>query len=460
MRFILTIFAISLFFSACQKQDDFTTDTSAKLSFSTDSILFDTVFTSIGSTTRRLKVFNPNKKAVKISQIKLAGGNTSPYQININGLPVNQANAVELAGNDSLYIFIKVNINPNNDALPFIVADSLLFETNGNQQKVQLAAYGQNANFLNGENINQNTTWHKPLPYVIYNSVFVNQNVQLTIAAGSKIYFHKGSKLIVAGSLSAEGSVKDSVIFSGDRFEPIYLDEPGQWGGLHFLSTSFNNQLNHAIIKNALIGIRVDGLSINNNPKLLLTNSTIKNIEVSGLAMFNTDVKAFNNLIFNCGQYLVYGVLGGVYDFKQNTFSALNLNFTRQTPAVYFTDFYTSNNSNQTALLEATLANNIIWGSLDEELVFEKKGIAEPDITLMNNLLKTKTPAFSANGNLINTDPLFINAIDEKYQLSTGSPAINKGTDLSSDAWFNPYLSTDRSGKARTFPSDLGCYEF
>ncbi len=458
--FLLFVVLIgSLLFSACNKDGIFTVDPSAKLSFSTDSILFDTLFTSIGSTTRRLKVFNPNKKAVHISQIKLGGGNTSSYQININGHPINQVNGIDLSGNDSLYVFVKVTINPTNANLPFVVADSILFQTNGNLQQVQLEAYGQNAVFVNEKMITQNTIWDKTLPYIIMNPIVVNENVKLTIKEGARVYFHKGAKLDVAGSLQVEGLKNDTVTFTSDRLERIYQDEPGQWNGIHFLNTSINNQLNFTLIKNALIGIQVDQLSTNNNPKLLLTNCIIKNMEVTALAMFSTNVTAFNNLIYNCGQFLIYGIGGGNYNFKQNTLAAININFARQTPAVYFADFSTQNNSTSTALLQIDLINNIIWGSLDEELAIDKKGALAIGLNLTNNLIKTNTSSFSGNGNIINENPLFLNSRNEDYMLSANSPCINKGADLTSDPYFNSYLIKDLKDNTRSFPSELGCYE-
>jgi hypothetical protein len=457
--FIYVVLLGTLLISACSKENVFTTDPSAKLYFSTDSILFDTLFTSVGSTTRRLKVFNPNKKSVHISEIKLGGGSSSSYQININGQAVNQVSGIDLAGNDSLYLFVKVNINPTNASSPFVVADSILFQTNGNLQKIQLAAYGQNAVFFHNKVINQDEIWDKTLPYVIMDSVTVNENVKLTIKEGTKIYFHKGSKLLVSGSLHVEGLKNDTVTFLSDRFERIYQEEPGQWNGIHLLQTSTDNQINFALIKNALIGIQVNSLAVNNNPKLLLTNCIIKNMEVAGIAMFNTEVKAFNNLFYNCGQFLTYGVGGGIYDFKQNTFAALNINFSRKTPAVYFADFLTKNNATETASLEVHLTNNIIWGSLDEELVFEKKGAVPLNINLTSNLIKTKTASFNNGGNIINEDPLFSNPRNEDYTLIQGSPCIDKGADLTADPYFNPFLMKDLKDKPRSFPSELGCYE-
>ncbi|MCK4638186.1 MAG: hypothetical protein KAT33_02080, partial [Bacteroidales bacterium] len=76
----IVIFLFFLIFSSCKKKDDFITDPSFKLDFSTDSIVFDTVFTTVGSITKQLKVYNNNKQNVKISSIQLAGGNSSNYR--------------------------------------------------------------------------------------------------------------------------------------------------------------------------------------------------------------------------------------------------------------------------------------------------------------------------------------------------------------------------------------------
>ncbi len=455
--YILLLFAIIL--ASCRKEEKINTDPNARLSFSTDTLLFDTVFTTVGSTTRKLKVYNNNKSALRIREIKLAGGNTSEFKININGLPVSSTNDLEISAKDSITIFVKVNINPNSANLPFIITDSLLFETNGNKQKVNLAAYGENANFIDAASLTGNVTWDKTLPYVIYNSALVEQNSILTIEHGARIFFHNDSKLYIAGTLKVNGTNADSITFSSDRREPLYRDEPGQWGGLHFLRSSKNNIVSNASIQNATIGIRVDSLSENANPKLILNNCIIKNMEVSALALYNADLKAFNNLIYNCGQFLVYAVLGGNYDFKQNTMAGFNFTFARQNPALYFSDTYTADNSSQSAALNLNLTNNIIWGNLDSELLLEKKGTLDFNPQIFNNLIKTTKSEFQINGNLINTDPRFVTPRNENYHLTDQSPALNKGLNLSTDS-YSIFLIKDMGGKVRIFPSELGCYEF
>jgi hypothetical protein len=455
-RFFCCFIALCLL-AACNKDEELTIDPNAKLSFSADSILFDTVFTSIGSTTRRLKIKNTNANRININSIKLAGGNNSAFSLNINGQAGNSLQDLKLNGNDSIYIFIKVNINPNSKSLPFIVQDSILLEYNAIKTNIPLVAYGQNAIFLNNATISANTTWNSQLPYVIYKSATISENSHLTIEEGTRVFFNGKATLNIKGTLSVKGSKTDSVVFASDRLEQMYLNESGQWNGIHFFAESSNSSINYAVIKNAIVGITVDSLSKNDQPKLLLTNSVVKNMEVVGFLGYQTELTAFNNLFYNCGQYLVYGAGGGNYNLKQNTFAGYNLNFNRKTPSVYLSD---NVSSTQNANLSVTLTNNIFWGWLNNELVIEKKAIATVlTANIQNNLIKTTQLSYQGNGNLINTDPQFINPSLGNFKLSNSSAAKNKGMDLTTDRFFTRFLRADLENKSRLFPSELGCYE-
>lgn len=454
MKIICFLFVLTFCVLGCKK-DNITTDPSVKLNFSSDTIFFDTVFTSICSTTQRIKVFNRNKRAVKISEIKLAGGSSSNYQININGLAVNSLQNVELAGNDSLNIFVKVTIDPDANELPFAVKDVLEFLTNGNRQQVILTAYGQNAHILNNTTVSANTIWDDRLPYLVYNSVIVNSGSTLTINKGAKICFHKNAELIIAGTLKVAGELNDSVTFSSDRLEPIYKEEPGQWTGLRFLESSKDNQINYGVIKNGIIGVRLSSLSNNSNPKLLLTNTRIYNMEVAGIYGDNADLAAFNNVVANCGRHLLYAVNGGRYNLKQNTFANFNFRFSRTTPSLYFSD----QTGTSSFAMNVTLTNNIVWGSLQDELLIDKKNPTTFTQVIRKNNIRSKDISLEAAENFLNADPLFKNARELDFRLMPGTPAANKGEDLSTDAYFSSWLERDFNKKARLFPSDLGSYE-
>ncbi|TKC00575.1 hypothetical protein [Pedobacter cryophilus] len=456
-NFILVFSFLILVISACRKDEIIDDNPNIQLQFSTDSILFDTIFTNSGSTSRVLKIFNYNKNSIIISDIHLKGGSSSAFKININGVASSAISNLKIRGNDSVYVFVKAFIDPNNINSPFIVEDEISITMNGNLEKIPLQAYGQNAIYLNGATINTNTTFTKDKPYIIYNYAIVNQNVTLQINPGAKLFFHKGATLFVSGSLKANGTFADSITFSSDRLERIYDDEPGQWGGIHILRPSFDNQINYAAIKNALVGIRVDSLSNNANPKLLLSNSIVKNHEVAGLLGYTASVIGLNNLFYNCGQFLVIGLYGGNYAFYQNTLANYNFNFPRKTPSVFFSDNL-NDNTTITKGLSTIFINNIIYGSLTRELEFDKKGTGLFITDFQNNLIRTDIQTLG-NSNIYNQDPLFINTRKENYKLPANSVAVGKGKDLTTNSYFNSYLSKDLEQNNRIFPSVLGCYE-
>ena len=192
--FILTIFCLTFF--SCQK-DSFITSGNAKISTSVDSIKYDTVFTSVGSITQSFKINNLNNQKLLLSTVKLVKGPTSAFKININGIAASEATNIEVAANDSIYVFVTVNINPGNADLPFIVKDSIMIMYNGNSHFVQLEAFGQNANFLRKQIIKGNVTWSNNLPYVILESIRIDTSATLTIQPGCKIYLHADRKSVV-----------------------------------------------------------------------------------------------------------------------------------------------------------------------------------------------------------------------------------------------------------------------
>ena len=107
---LLSIFtAIAILFLFSCKKDSFITSPNARLNV-TDSIKFDTVFTTTGSVTRSFKNFNDNNQKLLISKIRLMGGSNSPFKLNINGIAESEANNIEIDANDSIYVFVSVTI--------------------------------------------------------------------------------------------------------------------------------------------------------------------------------------------------------------------------------------------------------------------------------------------------------------------------------------------------------------
>jgi hypothetical protein len=232
----LFLILIGLFFS-CVKEN-YSNPDSAKLAFSTDTVMFDTVFTTIGSTTQSFRVINPYNQTLLITSIKLVGGDQSSYRLNIDGEITNEAHNVELRPKDSLYIFVEVTINPNGVNQPMIVHDSIVFTLNESLQDVDLVAYGQDFVPIQGETI-KTTTWTADKPYLVFDSVVVEKNQMLTILAGTKIHFHSNAYLRIHGAINALGSVEKPIVFQGDRLEEEYYDVPNQWVGILLIPLPF-----------------------------------------------------------------------------------------------------------------------------------------------------------------------------------------------------------------------------
>ena len=67
--FLLTTLILLIF--SCKKPISYS---KSHLTFSTDTVLFDTIFTTLGSTTKRFKVYNPANLPINIEEIELMGG--------------------------------------------------------------------------------------------------------------------------------------------------------------------------------------------------------------------------------------------------------------------------------------------------------------------------------------------------------------------------------------------------
>jgi hypothetical protein len=439
--------------SACTREEDISTDQSLKLSFSTDTLFFDTVFSQFGtntpvSVTKQLWVINRNKDGIK-TNIRLSGQFPGVYILNIDGKPGSQAIGKEIRSNDSIMIFVQIYIQPNGSNTPFIVNDQLIFETNGNTQQIQLVGYGRDAHYYRNEVLQGSggqLIWDNDKPYVIYDSVLVPKGLTLVIKPGAKIHSYNKSVLLVAGTIIVEGEANNSVVFEGTRTDADYRTLTGQWIGIRLLPGSVDNIIKYAIIKNGIIGVEVDSVSANSNPNLIIRESFIENMQAVGLIGYSANITAINNIITNCGQFTFYGALGGDYTLYHNTFASYNNNFNRQNPHFLLDNSPFKNENGQIILavpLNYRIANNIIYGSREEELILNSAADGNPTFTtriFQNCLLKTSISALNINNNKLNIDPAFEDVNKYDFRIKNESPAKNSGVfiNITNDFGQNP----------------------
>ena len=107
--------------NSCRKET-FTQSPDARIRLSIDTLRFDTVFTSTGSVTGTVKIYNENDQKIKLSHIRMAGGQSSYFRMNADGFESQDIRDLEIRANDSLYLFVAVTIDPNANNLPFLVA--------------------------------------------------------------------------------------------------------------------------------------------------------------------------------------------------------------------------------------------------------------------------------------------------------------------------------------------------
>ncbi|WP_346854480.1 hypothetical protein [uncultured Draconibacterium sp.] len=467
---IVIVIIIGIFQFSCTKED-FTFNPKAKLEFSLDTLAFDTVFTSIGSTTKRFTVKNPNKQAVNISKIYLAGKNSTPFRLNINGLAANEDNDVNISGGDSIYVFVEVTINPTGQNLPMVVHDSIVFNLNGNTQDVDLIAFGQDFHLFDGE-ILKTQTWKNDKPYLIYNSVLIDSLETLTILEGCRIHFHKGSSMFVRGTLDAKGTIDEPIKFLGDRLEKSYEDVPGQWGafavlenggiyiygGLHFLVGSINNTIDWAIVKNADKGIQVDSLGVCSNPVLTLTNSRIENMTLNCLDARTTYLKAANSVFANSGSNTVALRFGGDYEFIHCTIANYFNIETRKEPTLVLNNYYEYKNQIFSFNYSSNFCNCIVYGSINDEIYIDKKGDGTFKSDFKNCLLNADPDLESDFENSIfNKNPIFTDVYKYNYTLDYQSPAKDIG-DIEIAKLFP--LDLNNNSRLEDSGPDLGAYEW
>jgi hypothetical protein len=427
-----------------------------------DSLAFDTVFVKSGSVTKSFKIFNNNDQKLLLSSVKLSGGDSSSFKINIDGTSASEVRDIEINANDSIYVFVQINVDPTSNRLPFIVKDSIEIAFNGNQKFVQLQGYGQNAVFLKSATIKGNVTWTNTLPYVLLGGVRIDTSAVLKISAGTKIFLHADAAFIVDGTLIATGTKQNKIIFSGDRRDAEYKDLPASWPGIYFRNASKNNSITYAVIKNAYQGIVAQQQSASSTSQLTLSHSIIDNIFDVGILAINTNISADNCLISNCGSNINI-VLGGQYRFVNCTVASFsNFYLNHKSPVLQVADFLQQDGTNYTAPLKALFQNCIFWGegnSVDDEIKVGKLGSTSISVTFDHVLYKAKNPIAEASfiSSVINEDPQFDsidvsgNIFDFHITKSASSPAINAGTKTS--------FLYDLDGKLRDARPDIGCYE-
>lgn len=483
----LTMVLLLLLGIGCQKEDSYF-EGKAKVATSVDTLMFDTVFTAIGSATRSIKIFNQEKSPILID-VSLRNTVNSMFRINVDGTKGPSVKDVEIQPGDSIYVFVEVTVNPNTPSSisPFVIEELLDITQQGNQQEVLITAWGQNANYISqGGQIAllscklQSITFSDPKPYVIYGVLLID-SCSLVLPKGTRLHIHGGiaqtenkdyyndGQIIVLskGNIIANGTTEQPVTIQGDRLEKEYEEESGQWGGIRLFTGSKGNQFNNVILKNSIAGIVVDSAA-----ELNIKNSIIKNTAASGLIGIHSTINGENLLLYNNGGNGIQLVYGGNYDFKYTTIASYNGKnealFANNKRCLDLERDITCSSLVAVNKLKLSMTNCIIAGSSKDEISLDdftkdtnidfEYNLKNCLVTVDELLLPARYPQFFNNCpdcyNFKRNDKLFLAQIKDDYSLDTMSVALDRGIVI-------PTIAKDILGKNRDGSKpDLGCYEF
>lgn len=281
--------------------------------------------------------------------------------------------------------------------------------------------------------------------------------------SGGGVFYNDGIWFFGPDSkLTMEGELGNPITIQGDRLEEPFQDVSGQWGGIRLGTGNNIHTIKHTIIKNSIVGIRVDSMA-----NLELCNSEIRNTSNAGLLGVHANINAKNSLFVDNGANSVQLEFGGNYDFKYCTMA----NYGSDVSSLRLTNVLCLDQTCFECLgndLNASFTNCIVSGSRNDEINFfdrDCNGEAfnvsfQNCIVKVNELLEDYPDFFTANCinstcyTLPSDENLFFDTFEGDYHLDTLSFAEEKAIPLLG-------LELDLEGVSRdaTMP-DLGCYEY
>lgn len=455
-------------------------DPSLRLTFSEDTLRFDTVFTEQGSATYQIYVYNHNASAILIERVWMEDGNI--FKVNVDGeADLTRLKDLTIYGGDSMMVFVRIlpeKLNSNN---PVLISDKLHFHlAQGATQEVVLEAYGQDATRIGKPGCQRTEiagdyTFTAEKPYILYDTLIIGGG--LTINPGARLYMHKGACLYALGDVTALGTKEDPIIIRGDRLDNLFDSVPyayagGGWGGIYLQSeTPRDYQITYTDILSGNVGLACTCVGNGALSALRMDGCRIHNHNRYGLILSHVNALVTNTEISNCASYCVY-CEGGTHEFVHTTiasyFGYTNIRI-QSTAKENAAAVYIDNLSKTEPQTNTSFYNSIITGYTANQVVVATPFDQYYPGSFIGNYLKTDTLRMPhAERNIYyektaDTTAVFVNDFYKykeyvyyDFHLDSLSPARGIGDSIAACAY-----PEDRDGVSRagTKP-DAGCYQY
>lgn len=466
---------------ACSDDDSFSTSRNNVLTLPADTLMLDTVFSNTPSSMYAFWVRNGSGDGIRIGSVRLERGNQTGFRVNVDGVYLDNNNGsiahdFEVRKGDSIRVFVELTSRNNGELEPQKVSDRLLFALeSGVEQGITLCAYSWDAEMVDSLIVEENTTLAPVRPYVVRRGIKVNEGKTLTIAAGTKMFFHDGAGIDVFGNLVVDGTAGNEVVMRGDRLDHMFNYLPydrvsGQWRGLRFFDTSYDNRISFADIHSCKDAIVCDSAAFSDETlRLGIDHSTIHNCDGYGVLAFNSHIAISNTQITNTAADCL-AVYGGACSVVYTTLAQFYPFIADRGVALRMSNFY---NDVPYPLVSMQCVNCIVTGYSADVLMGERLDDEETPFVyyFANCILRTPDPEateeeeyplydviYETAEDSINGKQHFAN-IDEDnlyydFRLAEGSPAI--GSALPVEGFADDRLGNPRSAET---PS-MGCYEY
>lgn len=417
LLYVIVLSVMPMILLSCEQETFVRDGGEVQLAFSIDTVAFDTVFTTMGTATQKVTVYNRSDDNLILSSVTLEKGRTSRFRLNVDGDTSMIAHDVEIEAGDSIFVFVQANINPNDEQSPFLVEDAVSFS---NGQRLPLTAWGRNAVYHITPRDSVwlrigNETWTDSLPHVVVGNVLVSEDCTLRLTAGAEVHFATNAMLIVdsAARLLVQGTAERPVLLTSLRHDGWYRFLPGQWQTVWFYNYSTGNMIDHAMIENATGGLRCYP-----GAQLTVSNSILRNISDCAIIGQGATVTGNNLLVYDCLAGFT-ALMGGSYDFRRCTFANYwSYNARKIETIVLSNQMLTSAGVVGGALTKADFVDCIIWGTRSPEVLLSEDERWPFNYRFVHSIVR---------GGEWDEDPLFTDPREDDYTLQEGSPAEGIG---------------------------------
>lgn len=417
LLYVIVLSVMPMILLSCEQESFVRDGGEVQLAFSIDTVAFDTVFTTMGTATQKVTVYNRSDDNLILSSVTLEKGRTSRFRLNVDGDTSMIAHDVEIEAGDSIFVFVQANINPNDEQSPFLVEDAVSFS---NGQRLPLTAWGRNAVYHITPRDSVwlrigNETWTDSLPHVVVGNVLVSEDCTLRLTAGAEVHFATNAMLIVdsAARLLVQGTAERPVLLTSLRHDGWYRFLPGQWQTVWFYNYSTGNMIDHAMIENATGGLRCYP-----GAQLTVSNSILRNISDCAIIGQGATVTGNNLLVYDCLAGFT-ALMGGSYDFRRCTFANYwSYNARKIETIVLSNQMLTSAGVVGGALTKADFVDCIIWGTRSPEVLLSEDERWPFNYRFVHSIVR---------GGEWDEDPLFTDPREDDYTLQEGSPAEGIG---------------------------------